>query len=107
MEDLTEAFKAEQSQLTFEVLQQVRDIVALNEPREITKNLIREIAIENQIDPELLILHIKFHSIRDMVAAQTVQLIDVPTEDQRADFLTKALRGEVFWRHVRSLLLVR
>jgi hypothetical protein len=48
--------KAEQSQLTFEVIQQVRDMVALNEPREITRNLIREITIENQIEPELLIL---------------------------------------------------
>jgi hypothetical protein len=28
------------------------------------------------------------------------------TEDQRADFLTKALRGDVFWRHVRAVLLV-
>ena len=39
-----------------------------------------------------------------MVTAQTVQLIDVPTADQRADFLTKTLRGEVFWRHVRALM---
>jgi hypothetical protein len=42
-----------------------------------------------------------------MVSSQTVRLIDVPTEDQRADFLTKALRGDVFWRHVRAVLLVR
>ena len=44
--------------------------------------------------------------IRDMVAAGTVQLIDVPTEDQRADFLTKSLRGDVFWRHVRAVMEV-
>jgi hypothetical protein len=42
-----------------------------------------------------------------MVSSRTVQLIDVPTEDQRADFLTKALRGDVFWRHVRAVWLVR
>ena len=49
-------------------------------------------------------IDIKYHWIRDMVADQTVQLVDVPTEDQRADFLTKTLRGEVFWRHVQALL---
>jgi hypothetical protein len=51
-------------------------------------------------------IDIKFHWIRDMVAAQTIKLIDVPTDDQRADFLTKTLRGEAFWRHVSALLLV-
>ncbi len=49
-------------------------------------------------------IDIKFHWIRDMVAAATVQLIDVPTKDQRADFRTKTLRGEVFCRHVRALM---
>ncbi len=51
-------------------------------------------------------IDIKYHWIRDMVAAGTVQLIDVPTEDQRADFLTKSLRGDVFWRHVRAVMEV-
>jgi hypothetical protein len=51
-------------------------------------------------------IDIKFHWIRDMVSAQTVKLVDVPTEDQRADFLTKTLRSEVFWRHVRALMSV-
>lgn len=49
-------------------------------------------------------IDIKFHWIRDMVAAGTVQLVDVPTEDQRSDFLTKSLRGDVFWRHVRAVM---
>jgi hypothetical protein len=49
-------------------------------------------------------IDIKYHWIRDMVAAGTVQLIDVPTEDQRSDFLTKSLRGNVFWRHVRAVM---
>ena len=49
-------------------------------------------------------IDIKYHWIRDMVAAGTVQLIDVPTEDQRSDFLTKFLRGDVFWRHVRAVM---
>jgi hypothetical protein len=40
-------------------------------------------------------IDIRYHWIRDMVFSRTVQLIDVPTEDQRADFLTKALRGDV------------
>jgi len=52
-------------------------------------------------------IDIKFHWIRDMVASQTVQLMDVPTADQRADFLTKTLGREDFWRHVCSVLLVR
>jgi hypothetical protein len=60
---------------------------------------------ENQVHHQRLKhIDIQFHWIRDMVADATVQLIDVPTEDQRADFLTKTLRGEVFWRHVRALM---
>jgi hypothetical protein len=51
-------------------------------------------------------IDIKYHWIRDMVAAGTVQLIDVPTEDQRSDFLIKSLRGDVFWRHVRAAMEV-
>lgn len=31
-----------------------------------------------------------------MMTAHTVQLIDEPTADQRANFLTKSLRGDVF-----------
>jgi hypothetical protein len=42
-------------------------------------------------------IDIQYNWIRGMVSSRTVQLIDVPTEDQRADFLTKALRGDVFW----------
>jgi hypothetical protein len=49
---------------------------------------------------------IKYHWIRGIVSSRTVQLIDVPTEDQRADFLTKALRGDVFWGRVRAVLIV-
>jgi hypothetical protein len=52
------------------------------------------------------IVDIKYHWIRDMVLSATVKLHDVHTDDQRADFLTKTLRGEVFWRHVRALMLV-
>lgn len=49
-------------------------------------------------------IDIKYHWIRDMVSTNVVQLIDVSTDDQRADILTKTLRSEVFWRHVRVLL---
>jgi hypothetical protein len=51
-------------------------------------------------------IDIKYHWIWDMVSSRTVQLIDAPTEGQRADVMTQALRGDVFWRHVRSVLLV-
>ena len=41
-------------------------------------------------------IDIKYYWIRDnMVAAGTFQLVDVPTEDQRSDFLTNFLRGDV------------
>ena len=55
MDNLSVDLSAEESQLTIQVIQQVRDIVELNESRENTLNLIREIAIENQVRPELLI----------------------------------------------------
>jgi hypothetical protein len=51
-------------------------------------------------------IDIKYHWIRDMVLFATVKLIDVHTDDQRADFLTKTLRGDAFWRHMRALMLV-
>jgi hypothetical protein len=51
-------------------------------------------------------IDIKYHWIRDMVSSRTVQLIDVPTEDPRADFLTKALRGDVFLLLLLLLLLL-
>jgi hypothetical protein len=39
-------------------------------------------------------IDIKYHWIRDMVSSATVKLIDMHTDDdQRADFLTKTLRG--------------
>ena len=50
-------------------------------------------------------IDIKFHWIRDMVADGTVQLVHVPSEDQRSDFLTKSLRGDVFCRHVRAVVM--
>jgi hypothetical protein len=51
-------------------------------------------------------IDIKYHWLRDMVSSGIVKLQHVSTEGQRADFLTKTLRGEVFWRHVRSLMVV-
>jgi len=49
-------------------------------------------------------IDIKFHWIRDMVSAKTVQLVHVFTEDQRADIFTKTVPGVVFKRHVDSLM---
>ena len=49
-------------------------------------------------------IDIKYHWIRDMVADKVVILIHVPTEDQRADILTKTVSGVVFKSHVDYLL---
>ena len=51
-------------------------------------------------------IDIKYHWIRDMVSSETIKMIHVPTTDQRADFLTKTLRGDVFWSHVSALMVV-
>ena len=39
-----------------------------------------------------------------MVACKTIELIDVPTSEQRADFLTETIPGYFFWRHVIALM---
>lgn len=58
MENLLADLSAKESQISLHVIPQVRDIVvAFNEPKEVTKHLIRELAIENQIKPELLLFH--------------------------------------------------
>jgi len=51
-------------------------------------------------------IDIKYHWIRDMVSSETIKMIHVPTTDQRADFLTKNLRGDVLWSHVSALMVV-
>ena len=55
MENLSADLAAEESHIPFHIIQQVRDIISLKESRETTKNLIREIAIENQFEPESLL----------------------------------------------------
>jgi hypothetical protein len=57
MENLSAELAAEESHIPFHIIQQVRDIITLNESQEATKNLIREIAIENQFEPESLLKH--------------------------------------------------
>ena len=101
----------------FFILQEVAWIRQLLKDLQLERTLPTRVLIDNKSARQLAEnpvhhqrskhIDIKFHWIRDMVAAGTVQLVDVPTEDQRADFLTKTLRGEVFWRHVRALLSVR
>ena len=49
-------------------------------------------------------IDIKYHRIRDKVAAQEIELVQVPTTEQRADFLTKPLPADVFWRHAVAIM---
>ena len=49
-------------------------------------------------------IDIKYHWIRDKVAAQEIELVHVPTTEQRADFLTKTLPADVFWRHAVAIM---
>ena len=49
-------------------------------------------------------IDIKYHWIRDKVAAQEIELVYVPTTKQRADFLTKSLPADVFWRHAVPIM---
>ena len=49
-------------------------------------------------------IDIKYHWIRDKVAAQEIELVHVPTPEQRADFLTKTLPTDVFWRHAVAIM---
>ena len=41
-------------------------------------------------------IDIKYYWICNTVASKTIKLIYVPTTEQRADFLTKTLPGDVF-----------
>lgn len=48
-------------------------------------------------------IDVRFHFLRELVAAQEVALVHVKTEDQLADILTKALPVQTFVR-LRNLL---
>ena len=46
----------------------------------------------------------KYHWIRDMVTFKAIELIHVVKTEQRADFLTKTLPGDVFWLHMVAIM---
>ena len=48
-------------------------------------------------------IDIKYHWIRDKVAAQEIELIHVP-KTEGADFLSKTLPADVFWRHAVAIV---
>ena len=50
-------------------------------------------------------MDIKYHWFRDKVAAQEIELVHLPTTEQRAAFLTKTLPEDVFWRHAAAIML--
>ena len=50
-------------------------------------------------------IDIKYHWLRDQVAASRVVLIHTDTTDQRADFLTKSVSGIVFHSHVHCAMV--
>ena len=49
-------------------------------------------------------IDIKYHRIRDKVAAQEIEVGHVPTTEQRADILTKTHPADVFWRHAVAIM---
>ena len=51
-------------------------------------------------------IDIKYHWLREQSSAQTVLLVHTPTKDQRADFLTKHIRGPDFHRHVSGIMYI-
>lgn len=52
-------------------------------------------------------MDIKHHWIRDMVSSSTVvNIVHVSTEGQRADFLTKTLRCDIFCLYVSVLMVL-
>jgi hypothetical protein len=50
-------------------------------------------------------IDIKYHWLRDQVAASRVVLIHTDTTDQRADFLTKSVSGVIFHKHVNCVMV--
>ena len=49
-------------------------------------------------------IHIRFHFIRELVRTGTIALEHIPTKEQRADILTKAVVGTIFREHINFLL---
>ena len=44
-------------------------------------------------------IDVRFHFIRDSTRLKTISVEYVPTKEQRADILTKALTGSIFKEH--------
>ena len=49
-------------------------------------------------------IDIRFHFIRKLVRTGTIALEHIPTKEQRADILTKAVVGTIFREHINFLL---
>ena len=44
-------------------------------------------------------IDVRFHFIRELTRSKTISVEYVPTKEQRADILTKALTGTIFKEH--------
>ena len=64
----------------------------------------RQLAMNPVHHPRSKHIDTKYHWIRDKVTAQEIELVHVPTTEQRADFLTKTLPADVFWRHAAAIM---
>ena len=49
-------------------------------------------------------IDVRFHFIRELVRTGTIAVEHIPTKEQRADILTKALVGAIFREHRNFLL---
>ena len=49
-------------------------------------------------------IDVRFHCIRELVRTSTIAVEHIPTKEQRADILTKALVGANFREHRNFLL---
>jgi hypothetical protein len=63
-----------------------------------------KIATNESVNPRSKHIDIKYHFIKDEIKKGTVSIRWIPTEDQEADILTKALPRLIFERLRRKLL---
>ena len=49
-------------------------------------------------------IDIKYHWVRDKVAAQEIELVQQRATEQRADLLSKTLPADVYWQHAVAIM---
>ena len=81
----------------------------------LTRNKPTPVSIDNKSAKDLALnpvhhqrskhIDVKYHWLRDKVIDGTVDLLQVDTEDQRADVLTKVVDGSTFNYHIDYLMV--